>query len=89
MEISEALSPIQRACATFGWGGQSKLARALSEAGAPCTPQAVQKMCSTGHVPAERVLAIEAATGISRHELRPDLYPEIDASIEPTEQAIA
>jgi DNA-binding transcriptional regulator YdaS (Cro superfamily) len=26
-------------------------------------------------VPAIRVLAIEAATGISRHELRPDLYP--------------
>ena len=27
-------------------------------------------------VPAEAVLAIEAATGVSRHELRPDLYPE-------------
>lgn len=26
-------------------------------------------------VPAERVLAIEAFTGISRHDLRPDLYP--------------
>jgi DNA-binding transcriptional regulator YdaS (Cro superfamily) len=26
-------------------------------------------------VPAERVLAVEAATGISRHDLRPDLYP--------------
>jgi DNA-binding transcriptional regulator YdaS (Cro superfamily) len=28
-------------------------------------------------VPAERVLLIEAATGgrVSRHELRPDLYP--------------
>jgi len=34
-------------------------------------------MCSTGRVPAERVLAIENATDgvISRHELRPDLYP--------------
>lgn len=28
-----------------------------------------------GFPPAERVLAIEAATGISRHELRPDIYP--------------
>jgi DNA-binding transcriptional regulator YdaS (Cro superfamily) len=26
-------------------------------------------------VPAERVLAVEAATKISRHDLRPDLYP--------------
>ncbi|AYY98831.1 chaperone [Burkholderia multivorans] len=75
MENAEDLSPIQRACAVLGWGGQSKLARELSKVGAPCTPQAVQKMCATGHVPAERVLAIEAATGVSRHELRPDLYP--------------
>lgn len=29
-----------------------------------------------GKVPAERVLALEAATGIPRHKLRPDLYPE-------------
>ncbi len=26
--------------------------------------------------PAEWVLAIEAVTGVSRHELRPDLYPQ-------------
>lgn len=26
-------------------------------------------------VPAERVLEIERVTGVSRHELRPDLYP--------------
>ena len=26
-------------------------------------------------IPAERVLDIERVTGISRHELRPDLYP--------------
>lgn len=26
-------------------------------------------------VPAERVLTIERATGVPRHELRPDLYP--------------
>lgn len=29
-------------------------------------------------VPAERVLALEAASGISRHDLRPDLYPRED-----------
>lgn len=66
---------IKRACAVFGWGGQSKLARELSRIGPPCTPQAVQKMCATGHVPAERVLDIEKLTGVSRHDLRPDLYP--------------
>lgn len=27
------------------------------------------------HLPAEHVLKVEAATGISRHDLRPDLYP--------------
>lgn len=26
-------------------------------------------------LPAEHVLTVEAATGISRHELRPDIYP--------------
>lgn len=51
-------------------GGQSALARALK-----VTPQAVQKMCASGRVPAERVLEIEKATGVPRHELRPDLYP--------------
>jgi DNA-binding transcriptional regulator YdaS (Cro superfamily) len=29
----------------------------------------------TKRVPAERVLALEAISGISRHDLRPDLYP--------------
>lgn len=51
-------------------GGQSALARELG-----CTPQAVQRMCATGRIPAERVLRIEKITGIPRHELRPDLYP--------------
>ena len=39
--------------------------------------EAVRKWERYG-VPAERVLAIEAATGyqVSRHELRPDLYPK-------------
>lgn len=53
-------------------GSQTALARLLG-----CTPQAVQRMCASGRVPAERVLKIEEATGVPRHELRPDLYPEI------------
>ena len=31
-------------------------------------------------VPAEFVLPIERATGVSRHEMRPDLYPRSSAS---------
>ncbi|WP_242173919.1 MULTISPECIES: YdaS family helix-turn-helix protein [unclassified Pseudomonas] len=52
-------------------GGQSALARVLG-----CTPQNVQRWCASGRVPAERVISVEQATGIPRHELRPDLYPE-------------
>lgn len=66
---------IQRASAVAG--GQSALARSLK-----VTPQAVQKMCATGRVPAERVLDIERLTGVPRNELRPDLYPEEDADPE-------
>jgi DNA-binding transcriptional regulator YdaS (Cro superfamily) len=38
-------------------------------------PQAVQKWCASGRVPPLRVLAVEAATGVSRKALRPDIYP--------------
>lgn len=52
-------------------GSQTNLAKKLG-----CTPQNVQHMCSTGHVPAKHVLRIEAASGVSRCLLRPDLYPD-------------
>lgn len=54
-------------------GGQAKLARALK-----VKPQNVWNWLERDEkVPAEQVLPIEAATGgqVSRHELRPDLYP--------------
>lgn len=38
--------------------------------------QAIQQWLKRGKVPAERVIAMEQATGISRHELRPDIYPD-------------
>ena len=41
------------------------------------TPAAVSQW---RQVPDRRVLAVEAATGIPRHELRPDLYPPPDAA---------
>lgn len=49
--------------------GSTGLSRAL-EGG--ITPQAVSQW---KQVPAERVLDVERATGVSRHRLRPDLYP--------------
>lgn len=64
METSDNdLSPIQRAVAALGWGGQSKLARELSARGKPCTPQAVQKWCAAGRVPDDRIADVEAITG--------------------------
>jgi len=54
--------------------------RAVKEAGGPTrlaekvgvTRSAVSQW---RRVPAERVLDVERATGVSRHELRPDIYP--------------
>lgn len=48
-------------------GAVVNLARALN-----ITSQAVSQW---SRVPAERVLDVERATGIPRHDLRPDLYP--------------
>lgn len=54
------------------WGSQRRLAAALG-----ITPHAFHRWTQ---VPAERVLAIERYTGISRHDLRPDIYPREDAA---------
>lgn len=43
-------------------------------------PQAVFSWRAKGRVPAGRVLAVESATGIPRHEIRPDIYPPPDAA---------
>ncbi|WP_256589771.1 YdaS family helix-turn-helix protein [Pseudomonas sp. BRM28] len=64
------------ACAAEALGSQTNLAKKLG-----CTPQNVQRMCATGHVPAKHVLRIEAASGVSRYRLRPDLYPEPPATL--------
>jgi len=66
-------SPLETAVAAVG--GQSALARLLSTK---------EKIVRQGHVwawinrerrvPAEHVLAIELASGVSRHELRPDVF---------------
>ena len=60
-------SPLERAIAAVGL---TRLARAVG-----VQPPTVHVwLRSTGRVPAERVLAVEAATGVSRYELRPDVY---------------
>ena len=41
--------------------------------------QAVQKWRK--RIPAERVLLIESISGVSRHELRPDLYPRTSSPL--------
>jgi len=53
-------------------GGLAKLARLLG-----VSPSAVSKWARLGRIPAERVLTIEQITlgEVSRHDLRPDLYP--------------
>ena len=51
-------------------GGQAALARKLK-----VKPQAVHQWLTAGKVPVLRVLAVEAATGVSRKALRPDIYP--------------
>lgn len=61
---------IQRAVEAAG--SQSALARLIG-----VTPQRVQQMVDFGKASHNRVIAIERATGITRTELRPDLYPSI------------
>lgn len=72
-EYSVAMTPqqaLRRALKIVG--GISALARALN-----IERQAVQQWTV---VPVRRVIDVEVATGsqISRHDLRPDIYPESD-----------
>lgn len=52
-------------------GSQPALAR-LCNVSQPAVSNWVNKI---GRIPPEHVLKVEAATGISRHDLRPDIYP--------------
>jgi DNA-binding transcriptional regulator YdaS (Cro superfamily) len=58
-------TPLERAINAAG--GLTKLAASLH-----ITKQAVAQW---DEVPPLRVLEVERASGVSRHELRPDLYP--------------
>lgn len=64
MDQSEAtILAIKRA------GGQSRLADRFG-----VSRQAVQEWLKHGRVPADKVLAVEELSGISRHLLRPDVF---------------
>lgn len=71
----EALSSAIKAA-----GGATALGRALR-----ITHAAILKWKRT---PAERVLEVERITGVSRHDLRPDIYPRSERSPE-ADQTIA
>ncbi len=62
-------------------GGVAELARKIGIA--------QPSVSNWNRVPAQRVIAVEAATGISRRELRPDLYddsePAADHSVDPVD----
>lgn len=66
----------------------SALERAIKAAGGPAAlaricsqhPQAVSRWRREGQPPAKHCLAIEAATGVTRYELRPDVFGNGPAS---------
>lgn len=62
-------NPIQRAVDAAGG------AKALG-AHFDMTPEAVRLWVKAGRVPAKRVLDVERITGVSRHDLNPDIYPQ-------------
>lgn len=61
------MSSIKTACEAVG--GASKLASLLG-----VTPQAVAKWVAADRAPAERCLEIEMVSGVSRYDLRPDVF---------------
>lgn len=75
MSVDEARAALRSAVERAG--GQSATARILRVSQA-----AVWKWLDEGKVlPAEHVLTLEAATNVSRHELRPDIYPREGSSL--------
>jgi DNA-binding transcriptional regulator YdaS (Cro superfamily) len=67
-------TPLAQACRKLG--GQSALARLIGKH----QTSIFEWLKDSKPLPAEHVFAVEAATGISRHDLRPDIYPRADPS---------
>lgn len=74
------LTPLERAVEKAG--GQTALASKISKLTGTAIKQShVWNWINRDKkLPAEYVLAIEKVTGVSRHELRPDIYPVEQAS---------
>lgn len=71
--LTPAISALDRAVRQLG--GQTAMAKLLG-----LSQTAVWKWVNRSRpIPAEHVLKVEAATGISRHELRPDIYPPTES----------
>lgn len=72
MEAAQTESPAAALrAAVAAAGSQSALARILG-----VSQRAVWRWVTEGkELPPKHVLAIEAATGVSKHDLRPDIYP--------------
>lgn len=69
MASASPFHALRRAIAKVG--SQSAMARLLGVSQA-----AVSKWVrNSKHLPAEHVLRVQDVTGVSRHDLRPDLYP--------------
>ncbi len=75
---------IRQACRDAG--GQRQAAELIG-----VTVQAVSQWISTGRVPPERVLALEAACGgtVTRYQLRPDIFGPDPAKVPATDRATA
>lgn len=69
---TESSAALQRAIALVG--GQAAMGRLLGVS----QPSVWAWQRKGKPLPAEHVLAVEEATGISRHDLRPDIYPRED-----------
>lgn len=66
--MASKLTPVEQVIEALG--GPTKAAAALGLK----NPSIVMNWRTRGKVPADRVLDVEAATGISRHTLRPDIF---------------
>lgn len=66
--MEQDCSPVERVIGALG--GLTKTATALGLD----NPSVVANWRTRGRVPADRAIDIERITGISRHELRPDIF---------------
>lgn len=67
-------TPVERAIEAGG--GITKVAKHFE-----VSLQAIQKWRQLSRVPADKVLELERLSGVSRHELRADIYPRESSAV--------